>query len=193
MTLGHSLSVLTIVLLGGKIEIVSSMCQERVNEMIIQVKMALLVLICFFIADNAIAELTPNDLEEIRKIVEKVVDERIAESEKRIIERTDLKLDKVQAEINGLRWGLGLVGAFLIGQIALIIYALSQTSKEVEKVREYRDDVVKVVDEAIRIVEESGENLRNAKETFETFMQSTNDFQQAVKQFKEYIESQSES
>ena len=189
MTLGHSLSVLTIVLLGGKIEIGSSMCQERANEMIIQVKMALLVLICFLIADNAIAELTPNDLEEIRKIVDK----RVTESEKRIIERTDLKLDKVQAEINGLRWGLGLVGAFLIGQIALIIYALSQTSKEVEKVREYRDDVVKVVDEAIRIVEESGENLRNAKETFETFMQSTNDFQQAVKQFKEYIESQSES
>lgn len=154
--------------------------------MIMRIKMALLVLICFLIADNAIAELTPNDLEEIRKIVEKVVDERIAESEK----RADLKFDKIQAEINGLKWGLGLVAAFLIGQIALIIYALSQTSKEVEKVREYRDDVVKVVDEAIRIVEESGENLRNTKEIFETLMQSINDFQQAVKQFKEYLESQ---
>ena len=181
------LLVLTILLFGGKIEMVSSTCQERANEMIMQVKMALLVLICFLIADNAIAELTPNDLEEIRKIVEKVVDEKIAESEK----RTDLKFDKIQAEINGLRWGIGLVAAFLIGQVALIIYALSQTSKEVEKVREYRDSVVKVVDEAIGIVKDSGENLRNAKETFETFMQSTNDFQQAVKQFKEYLESQS--
>ena len=75
--------------------------------MIMQVKMALLVLMCFLIADNAIAELTPNDLEEIRKIVEKVVDEKIAESEK----RTDLKFDKIQAEINGLRWGARFSGS----------------------------------------------------------------------------------
>ena len=122
------------------------MCQERANEMIIQVKMALLVLICFLITNSAIAELTANDLNKIQRIVEKAVDEKITESEKRIIEHTDLKLDKVQSEINGLKWGIGLVGAFLIGQIALIIYALSQTSKEVEKVREYRDTISKIID-----------------------------------------------
>ena len=120
---------------------------------------------------SAIAELTPKDLEAIRNIV----DDRITESEK----RTDLKLDKVQAEINGLRseinglrWGIGLVALFVIGHVALIIYVLNQTSKEVEKVRGYCDNIVEVLNNATDIIRDYRGNLRDIKEALDGLAKS---------------------
>lgn len=135
---------------------------------------------------SAIAELTPKDLEAIRNIV----DDRITESEKRtnlrlteLEKRTDLKLDKVQAEINGLRWGIGLVALFVIGHVALIIYVLNQTSKEVEKVRGYCDNIVEVLNNATDIIRDYRGNLRDIKEALDGLAKSNEALQQLIDTF----------
>ena len=142
-------------------------------------KMILTILICSIIITNSgIAELTNQDIDKIQEIVRKIVEE----SEKR-----------TKAEINGLKWGIGLLAMFIVGQIALIIYALSQTSREVEKVREYRDNVKEVINvarESTSIVKEYNENLKDLREKVDTSMQSLLDLQQDFKQFREYVESQ---
>ena len=151
-------------------------------------KIILPILICSFIANSAIADLTQQDLEEIRKIV----DERVTESEKRMKEytdkkfsdferRTDLKFERVYSETNGIKWFIGFVSLFVIGEIALIIYTLTHTSKEVDKVKEYRNRVVDVVSETSRIVGETGVILENAKTTLENLIQTIEDSQRAIK------------
>ena len=103
---------------------------------------------------------------------------------------SELVLDKVQAEINGLRseinglrWGIGLVALFVIGHVALIIYVLNQTSKEVEKVRGYCDNIVEVLNNATDIIRDYRGNLRDIKEALDGLAKSNEALQQLIDTF----------
>ena len=136
------------------------------------------------VSNNAVAELTPQDLESIRQIVEQVVDEKVIESEKRtdakldrLQSETNLKFDKLQAEINGIKWWLGgltaIITSSIAGIIAIVIYVLNYTSKEVEKVKEHRDAINKY-----------GERIFNLFENFDNLF---GEFNQTFTLYKEHL------
>lgn len=88
-------------------------------------KLILISLVCFLIPVSTQAELTEGDLTKIGEVIRKTVKE----------------------EITMLRWWLtgitALVGVVIIGLVTVAVFTTSHTSKAVDKVRDFRDEIIR--------------------------------------------------
>jgi hypothetical protein len=97
-------------------------------------------------SSSAIAELTPDDLERIREVVREEI--RPLES----------KISTLQSWLVGLTIGMfAVVGGILIASVTLLIH----TSRKVDEIRDYHDEVK---ESEIRITESNTENIKSNNE-----------------------------